>query len=49
MPARAKEKSGGVWNFKGKEDNSLKDERSKCLLNKCLLSHSEIVGHRVEF
>jgi len=35
----------GVWDFKGKECNSQEDERVKCLVNKCLLGHSETMGH----
>jgi len=29
-----------VWGFKGEEDNSQEDERSKCLGSKCLPCHA---------
>ena len=48
MPSRAKEKSTGVWDFKGNEDNSQEDEKSKCLVNKCFLGHPKTMGHREE-
>lgn len=49
MPSRAKEKGVGVWGFKGKEDNSQKDGKSKCLVNKCLPCSAETMGHRKHF
>ena len=37
MPSCTKEKGVGVWDFKGEENNSWEDEKSKSLVNKCLL------------
>lgn len=41
MPSWAKEKWGGVWNFKGEEGNSQKAGKSKCLVNKYLPCHAD--------
>lgn len=38
----------GVWGFKGKEDHSQKDGKSKCLANICFWGHEETMGHRKE-
>ena len=35
-----------VWDFKRQEDNSWGSEKNSCLVNKCLLGHLEIMGHR---
>ena len=49
MPSRAKEQGVRVWDFKRKEDIHRKMKKSKCLVNKCLLGHTEKMGHREEF
>lgn len=38
----------GIWDLKGKEDNSQKDGESKWLLNKCLSCWAETMEHREE-
>ena len=40
-PSRAKEKRVLVWDFKGEEDSSQGDGKSKCLVNKCLPCQAE--------
>lgn len=49
MPSRAKEKGIGVLDFKGEKDNSQGDEKIECLVKKCLLGHTETMGHREKF
>ena len=48
MPSTAKDMGVGVWSFKEKEDNSQEDEKSKYLVNKYVLGHKEMTGHRDE-
>ena len=36
----------GAWNFKGEGDNSQDGGKSTCLVNKCLPSQAETMGHR---
>lgn len=38
------EKEVVVWDFPGKEGNLQEDEKSKCLVNKCLLSPAKKMG-----
>lgn len=45
----AKEKWVDVWGFKGKEDKSQEDGKSKRLVNKGLPYHAETMGHREDF
>ena len=49
MPSRAKDMGIEVWGFREKEGNSQEDEMSKYLVNKYLLGHTEMIGHRDEF
>ena len=41
MSSWAQEKGIGIWVFKGEEENSQQDEKSKCLVNKCLPYHAD--------
>ena len=41
IPSWAKEKGLGVWGFKEEENNSREDEKSKCLVNRCLPGHAD--------
>lgn len=45
MLSWAKKKGLRVWGFKGKENNSQEDGKSKDLAIKCLQCHTETVGH----
>ena len=36
-----------VWDFKEKEGNSQEDEKEQVPVHKCLLGHTESMGHRV--
>ena len=50
MSPRPKDKEIQVWDFKRKEGDSQKGEKkSKCLISKYFLSHTETMGHRKEF
>ena len=40
-PSWAKEKGLGVRGFKEEENNSPEDEKSKCLVNRCLPGHAD--------
>lgn len=48
LPSKAREEGVEVWGLKGKEDNSQKMKKNKCLVNKCLLCHPETMGHEKE-
>ena len=45
----AKKKWVGVWDFKGKKTIHRKMKKSKYLVNKCSLDHTETMGHGEEF
>lgn len=38
-----------MWDYRGEEDNSQKDGKIKCLVNKYFPCHAETRGHRQEF
>ena len=49
MPSRAKEKRVGVGTSKRRKTIHRNMKKSKCLVNKCLWGHTEMMGCREEF
>ena len=47
MSAWTKEMGVRVCDFKGKEGNSQEDEKEQVFVYKCLLGHTETMGHRI--
>ena len=47
MSSWTKEMRVRVWDLKGKEGNSQKDDKEQVFVHKCLLGHTETMGHRI--